>query len=168
MFLCSSALNIVVLFFFYFYSYFLLGIWWSYHLHGLTSKLEVLCQFIFLRDKHHVPFEEQFRPCPGYSPNFFSLHLFLFFFGRWCELFSTNQWGYEEVVCMVGMAVMTKKFFSIKIVICFSPKTFQTMATSSFLLERCHQLHWLSDVCIPSFFFSLTHPVLRHYFLSEH
>lgn len=45
-FLCSSALNTDVLFSFYFYSCFLLGTGWGYHLHGLISKLEILSSFL--------------------------------------------------------------------------------------------------------------------------
>lgn len=122
-FLCSAALNMVVLFSFYFYSCFLLGIEWGYHLHGLTSKLEILSSF--LPETNSLLLVKS-----NFGLSWSQPRLFLpFFFGLY-ELFKTNWWGCKEAVYMARVAVMTKKLFSITNRNLFFPKASHSIATS--------------------------------------
>lgn len=73
-FLCCSALNSDVLFSFYFYSCFLLGIGWGYHLHGLISKLEILSSFLPEKSSLLLA-KSNFRP--SWFQTLLSLPLFL-------------------------------------------------------------------------------------------
>lgn len=91
-FLCSSALNIDVLFSFYFYSCFLLGIGWGYHLHGLISKLEILSSF--LPEKSSLLLAKS-----NFGPSWFQTRLFLPLFLDYVSyLESTNEAAWKQFV----------------------------------------------------------------------